>query len=74
MKAALEFKNAVKLKEDHAEAWYGLARVAEQQAQWQNYGALLTKVIQLAPKHVDAHVRLAKLLLIRTAISNGHCR
>ena len=63
-KATLEFKNAVKLKEDHAEAWYGLARVAEQQAQWQNYGALLTKVIELAPKHVDAHVRLAKLLLV----------
>lgn len=63
-KAALEFKNAIKLKEDFTPAWVGLAKVAEHNQQWDSYSSILSKVTELDPKDADSRVKLSKILLL----------
>lgn len=63
VKASLEFRNTVRLDEDHVGANFELARFAEDR---QNYSAAIArygKVVSLDASHVEAHVRLATLLL-----------
>lgn len=63
VKAKLEFKNALQIDQKMAEAWYGLALVAEENADWQQMFALLSKVIELDSKHLYAQIRSGRLLL-----------
>lgn len=63
IKARIEFQNALQIKEDMAPAWYGLAEVAEKQGNWEKQFGLLSKVVDLNPKHLDAQLKLGRLLL-----------
>ncbi len=63
VKARLELQNALQIKQDMVGAWYALALIAEQQAEWQRLFGLLNKVIDHDPKHLDAHIRLGRLML-----------
>jgi len=61
--ADLQFRNALQIDAKAVDAWYGLAKIAEQQAEWKNAFKFFSKVVQLDPKHVVAHVFLGKIHL-----------
>ncbi len=62
--AGIEFKNALKINDKLVVAWYGLAQVEERQGRWDKVFPLLNKVVDLEPTHLDAQVKLGKLLLL----------
>jgi len=62
-KARIEFQNALQIKDDNTAAWYGLAQVAELQGDWQRLFGLLNKVIERDPKHLEAQLKLGRLML-----------
>lgn len=62
-KAKIEFKNALQLKKTSVDAVYGLALIAEKEANWQQAYALLSEVVLKAPKNLQAQVKYGSLLL-----------
>jgi tetratricopeptide (TPR) repeat protein len=64
VKAKLEFQNALQLDEKLIPAWYGMSQIAEQQGDIQGAFALLNRVIDIDPRHLEAQVRRGRLLLI----------
>jgi cellulose synthase operon protein C len=62
-KARIEFQNALQIREGMTEAWYGLALVAERQGEWERLFGLLKKVVDRDPKHLDANLKLGRLLV-----------
>lgn len=63
-KARIEFQNAVQIKDKMVSAWYGLAKVAEAEGDFSKLYGLLNKVVELDSKHVEAKVKLGRLLLV----------
>lgn len=63
VKARLEFQNALQINPNSVPALFGMANIAERQSDWQRAHGLLSKVVELDPQHVEAHIRLGKLLL-----------
>jgi len=63
VKARLEFQNALQINPSTVPALYGLAVIAERARDWQAAYDLLGKVVELAPTHVDARIKLGKLEL-----------
>jgi tetratricopeptide (TPR) repeat protein len=63
-RAAIEFKNAVKVKKDYIPAWLALAKIAELDRNWAGAVPPLRTVIELDPKDVDNRLKLARLLLV----------
>jgi tetratricopeptide (TPR) repeat protein len=71
VKASIEFKNALQLKNDMLGAWRALAKIEERN---QNRGSLIgiqRTIVELDPKDVDAKVRLARLLFIANATNDA---
>ena len=64
-RAAIEFKNALQIKNDMVPAWKGLLQIAEQNQQWPDADKILRKLIELEPKDVNLRLRLARLILLR---------
>ena len=64
VKAGLELKNALQFKEDFVAALYALATVEERKKNWRGVAGILKKVVDLDPKHVEARIKLGKLLLL----------
>ena len=64
VKAGIEFRNALQLKENYADGWYGLALVEENEGNWQKYAGDVLKAIELDPKHVKAQTRFGKIMLL----------
>lgn len=62
-KARIEFQNALQIRDGMTEAWYGLALVAERQGEWERLFGLLKKVVDRDPKHLDANLKLGRLLV-----------
>lgn len=62
-KARIEFQNALQIKDDMTVAWFGLAQVAERKGEWERYFGFLNKVLDRDPKHLEAHLKLGRLLL-----------
>ena len=60
-KAAVEFRNALKLTEDYADAWYGMALVEQQARAWPRVHGDLIKVLEIDPKHLKALLALSTL-------------
>ncbi len=63
VKAGLEFRNALQLNGNLADAWYHLALAEEKDGKFREYAGDLYKTIELDSQHVPAHVRLGKILL-----------
>ena len=63
IKAALEFRNALKLKGDFVDALFALGEVEEQQGHFEQAAKIYFSVIEHAPQHFEAHVHLAYILL-----------
>jgi tetratricopeptide (TPR) repeat protein len=65
--AAIEFKNAIKLKKDLVPAWRGLAQVEELNHNWQGLVPILRTIVELDPKDVGTTLKLARLMLLSGA-------
>ena len=62
-KAGLEFRNALKLKNDFVDALYALGEVEERQGHFENASKFYFSVTERAPQQVKARVKLAYILL-----------
>jgi cellulose synthase operon protein C len=62
-KAAVEFRNAVKLKQDFLPAWRGLAQTQEDIHNWPGLSQVLQTILDLDPKDQATRIKLARLLL-----------
>jgi cellulose synthase operon protein C len=62
-RAMLEFRNAIRLDETLPGAWFGMARIHEQEQNWPAVLRSLQSVIELDATHVEARTRLARLRL-----------
>jgi cellulose synthase operon protein C len=63
-RAAVEFKNAVKVKKDYTPAWLALAKIEELNRNWAGIVPPLRTVVELDPKDVSDRLKLARLLLL----------
>ncbi|WP_161974001.1 tetratricopeptide repeat protein [Hwanghaeella grinnelliae] len=63
-KASLEFRNALQINSDHIPALYGLSQIEERRANWRAVRNLLEKIIDLDPNHLEATVRLGRMMLL----------
>jgi len=64
VKARIELRNAVQLKDKMVEAWRGLTQIDEHDRNWPALTANLRRVVEFDPKDVEARLRLARLLLV----------
>jgi len=62
--AAIEFKNAIKLKKDLVPAWRGLAQTEELNHNWQGLVPILRTIVELDPKDVETKLKLARFMLL----------
>lgn len=63
LKARLELQNALQIKPDLTGAWFALAQIAEQQGDWEKLFGLLNKVVDRDPRHLEAQIKLGRMLL-----------
>ena len=63
VKARLEFQNALQINPNAVPALMGMVDIAERNREWARAYGLLNKVVDLDPKHLQARVKLGKLLL-----------
>jgi Tfp pilus assembly protein PilF len=70
-KARVEFRNALQLKPDRADAWRGLAEVDEHDNNLQGLVQDLSRVTELDEKDVSSRVRLARLFLMGGAVERA---
>ncbi len=66
-KAALELRNAVRLKRDLIGAWKALAEIDEASRNWPGVVTDLRTIVELTPNDASARLRLGKLLLLASA-------
>jgi len=69
--AALEFKNAIRLKNDFLPAYRSLAKIDEADHNWSELVATLRRIVELDPKDVDAKLKLARLMLYGNATAQA---
>src|SRR5580698_3027695 len=62
-KAAIEFKNAIRLKKDMLPAWRGLAQIDESVHHWAELVPVLKTIVELDPKDVETKLKLARIML-----------
>ena len=70
-KAAVEFRNAVKLKRDLLPAWRGLAQAEEATRHWEGLVPALRTILELDPNDEATRFKLARLLLIGGAVDQS---
>jgi tetratricopeptide (TPR) repeat protein len=63
IKANIEFRNALQLKQDLVGAWRGLAQIEERNKNWEPLSAILRTIVELDPNDADAKLKLGRLLL-----------
>src|SRR6202171_533350 len=63
-KAAIELRNAVKLKKDLIGAWKALAEIDETCRYWPGVVTDMRTIVELTPNDVSARLKLGKLLLL----------
>ena len=66
-RAAIEFRNAIKLKKDMLPAWRGLAQIEELNRHWEGLVPILGTIVELDPKDVETKLKLARLQLLSGA-------
>ncbi len=63
VEASLEFRNALKINEDLAPAWLGLAKIEQHQQNWRRALGALRRVTELDPKNADAYTDISRIML-----------
>ena len=66
-KAKIEFKNAIQADSQQVDALYHLALIYEKEKNGTGMYKKLLQVIQIDPKHIDAHLKLGLLYLVSNA-------
>jgi len=62
-KAAIEYRNALQINQNQADAWFGLAKIHERKQEWRKAYAVLNKIKEMAPSHVDGRIMLGQMYL-----------
>ncbi len=70
--AQVQFKIALRIQPKLADTYYRLALVDEQKQDLQGMHNNLTTAISLDPKHIEAHLKLGQLYLIRFEFEKAH--
>ena len=63
IKARIELQNALQIRPELTGAWFALAQIAEQQGEWEKLFGLLNKVTDQDPQHLEAQIKLGRMLL-----------
>jgi putative PEP-CTERM system TPR-repeat lipoprotein len=71
VKAALEFRNAVKLKKDLLPAWRELSQIEERNQNWEAAAGILRTIVQLDPTDIEMRLRLGRLMLFGNALDEA---
>jgi tetratricopeptide (TPR) repeat protein len=66
VKARLEFRNVLQIDSAHAESWFMMGQIAEEQEEWRNAYASYNKAIETDSNQLDSRIRLGHLLLVAT--------
>src|SRR6185312_2078020 len=61
-KAAIELRNAIKIKKDFIVAWKALAEIDEANKDWPRLATDLRSIVELAPDDISARLKLGMLL------------
>ena len=64
VKASLEFRNALKLKDGFVPALFSLGKVEQERNRYEQAGRIFFRVVEQAPEHVEARIHLARILLL----------
>lgn len=70
-RAAIEFRNAVRLKKDFVEAWRGLAQIEERNRNWSVLSSILRTVIELDARDIESRLRLGKLMMLGNSLDEA---
>jgi tetratricopeptide (TPR) repeat protein len=70
-KAEIEYRNALQINQNLPDAWFGLARIHERKQDWRKTYAVLSKIHELAPGHVDGRIMLGQFLLATNQIDKA---
>ena len=70
-KAAIELRNAVRLKRDLIRAWKALAEIDESNRNWPRLFSDLRTIVELAPNDATARLSFGKLLLLAGSASEA---
>lgn len=63
-RANIQFRNALKINEEHIPALVALSKIAERRQDFEMMFALLQRIVRLDPDNVDAQIQLGRLYLI----------
>ena len=69
--ASVEFKSALKLKQNLVGAWLGLADIEERNQNWAALAAILRTVSEHDPNNVPARLRHARLMLLANSLDEA---
>lgn len=70
-KAQIELQKALQIKPRLTPATYALAQIAEQQGEWDKLFSLLSQVVDRDPRHLEAQIKLARMLLMAGRLDNA---
>lgn len=71
VKAGLEYRNALQINSKFIPALYGMSLVEERQGNLQGVRGFLSRVIDLEPKHLEANIRMGRLMLMGGALDRA---
>jgi tetratricopeptide (TPR) repeat protein len=70
-KAQTEYKNALQLNRNLTDAWYGLARIYEQEQEWDKAYKILREIRDRQPNYMSGRIMLVKILLASNEIDQA---
>jgi FimV-like protein len=70
-KAEIEYKNALQINQNLPAALFGLARIHERKQDWRKTYAVLSKIREIAPGHVNGRIMLGQFLLAANQIDQA---
>ena len=71
VKARIELRNALQLKDNMVGAWQALSQLEERNKNWSGVISASRKISELDPKDIEARLRLAKLALLGGALDQA---
>jgi cellulose synthase operon protein C len=70
-KAGIEFKSALRLKQNLVPAWQGLAQIEERNQNWEALASIFKAITEHDPSDVETRMRYARLMLIGAALDES---
>src|SRR5664280_1990225 len=71
VKARIELRNALQIQDNMIAAWQALSQLEERNKNWSGVFGASRKIAELAPKDIDARLRLARLALLGGALDQA---